>query len=119
MNGADAVGLAVIRSHFGEKLAVADASRGGESGCLLDTGFDFFGNIHRQFYPFLVVSDIQKGFINGDGFNEIGVFLEYLMYLMRYFCIIRMPARHDDEIWTALLGLSNGLRRVNAPFRAS
>ena len=27
--GADAVGLAVIRSHFGEKLAVADASRGG------------------------------------------------------------------------------------------
>ena len=38
------------------------------------------------------------------------------MYLMRYFCIIRMPARHDDEIWTALLGLSNGLRRVNAPF---
>ena len=114
MNGADAVGLAVIRSHFGEKLAVADTCRGGESGSFLDTGFDFFGNIHRQFYPFLILRYIKKGFIYGDGFDEVGIFLEYLMYLMGYFSIIIMPAGHDDEVRAALLGLSDGLRRVNA-----
>ena len=114
MNGADAVGFAVIRSHFGEKLAVADTCRGGESGCFLDTGFDFFGNIHRQFYPFLILRYIKKGFIYGDGFDEVGIFLEYLMYLMGYFSIIIMPAGHDDEVRAALLGLSDGLRRVNA-----
>ena len=27
-----------------------------------------------------------------------------------------MPARHDDEVRTALLGLSDRLRRVNSPF---
>ena len=116
MDGADAVWLAVIGCHLGEKLAVADTCRGCETCCLLDTNLDFLGDIHSHFYPFLVVSDIQEGFIDGDGFDEVGVFLEYLMYLMRYFCIIRMPARHDDEVRTALLGLSDGLRRVNAPF---
>ena len=30
MDGADAIGLAIVGSHFGEKLAIADASRGGE-----------------------------------------------------------------------------------------
>ena len=116
MDGADAVWLPVIGCHLGEKLAVADTCRGCETCCLLDTDLDFLGDIHRHIYPFLVVSDIQKGFINGDGFDEVGIFLKYLMYLMGYFCIIVMSAGHDNKIWTALLGLSDGLRRVNAPF---
>ena len=116
MDGADTVWLPVIGCHLGEKLAVADTCRGCETCCLLDTSLDFLGDIHRQFYPFLVVSDIQKGFINGDGFDKVGIFLKYLMYLMGYFCIIVMSAGHDNKIWTALLGLNDGLCRMNAPF---
>ena len=85
MNGADTIRFPVIRSHFGEKLAVADASRGGESGCFLDTGFAFFGNIYSQFYSFFIMSNVKNCFVNGEGLDEVCVLLEHLVYLLRNF----------------------------------
>ena len=38
------------------------------------------------------------------------------MYLMGYFCVIIMPAGHNDEICAAQLGLGDGLCRMHAPF---
>ena len=114
MNGADAVRFAIVRSHFGEKFAVTDTCRGSKPCSLLDASLYLLGNIHRHFYPFLILRYIKKGLINGDGFDEIGIFLEYLMYLMGYFCIIRMSAGYDNEVRATLFGLSDGLCRVNA-----
>ena len=46
MDGADAIGLAIVGSHLGEKLAIADASRGGELRLLLDANLDFLGDVN-------------------------------------------------------------------------
>ena len=60
------------------------------------------------------MGDIEESLVDGNRFDEVGVFLEDAMYLLRHLLVMLMAARHDDETRTTLLGLGDGLRRVNA-----
>lgn len=100
MNDRQPIGLAPVRGYLRYKLTVAHTCRCGKSRCLIDALFDFFCNIHRQFNAFLVFCYIEKGFVEGYGFYEVGIFVEYLVQMCRYFFLSLEMGLYDDEFWT-------------------
>lgn len=72
---------------------------------LADALFDFPGNIYSQGNPFLVVGDIQKGFIQRNGFDEVGIFVENLVNLCRHAFVHLHPALHENQLRAQFLGL--------------
>lgn len=105
VNGADAVGLAIVGSHLGEKLAIADTCRCGESCLCFDACLDFACHIYSQLYTFLIMGDIEKGLVDGDRFYEVGIILEDVVNLLRHLFIMFVSARHDVEVGAEALGL--------------
>ena len=109
--GSDAeqpVGLAPVGCNLGEKLIIG-YSCGGRELCLLTNFlFDLFGNLYGAPHVFLVLGHVEKGFIDGDGLNEVGILLEDFVYLHRHLFIMMVLAAHDDEVGTELLGSGHG-----------
>ena len=112
VNGADAVGLAIVGSHLGEKLAIADTCRCGESCLGFDACLDLACHIYSQLYTFLIMGDIEKGLVDGDRFYEVGIILEDVVNLLRHLFIMFVSARHDVEVGAEALSL-------NCPWKTS
>lgn len=64
---------------------------------LADALLDFSGNVYGQGNPFLVVGDVQKGFIQRNGFDEVGIFVENLVNLCRYAFVHLHPALLENR----------------------
>ena len=78
MYDAESVGLSVVGGNLCQKLAVADARRGCEAGFGLDERLDLLGAVDTKGVSPLVVGDIKEGLVEREGFDEVGVVLEYL-----------------------------------------
>ena len=88
MDSTETIGLAIVGCYLGKKLAIADACRGGETCNGLNLSFDFLRDIYSEFYAFLVVCDIEESLVDRDRFDEVGILLKDVMYLMGNFSII-------------------------------
>ena len=76
VNRAETVGLAPVAGDFGKKLVVGDAGTGDEVQFFADRPFNVAGHINGKGNSPFVVGDIQKSFVNADGFDEIGIALK-------------------------------------------
>lgn len=72
-NYGQAVGFIHIGGDFGEKHVRGYADRGGQSGLFTDVAPYFFCNFVAASEEALCTSDIEEGFVDGEGLNEGGV----------------------------------------------
>ena len=76
MDGAESVGLAVIRCYLGQEFVVRDACRCYKVQLFADALLDFLGNIYRQRDAFLVLGHVQKSFVQLEWFYQVCIFVE-------------------------------------------
>ena len=100
MYGAEAVWLAVVRCYFGKKLIVGDTGRSDQIQLFPDFSLDSFGYIDSKRDVLLVLRYVQKGFVQRKRFDDIRIFMEYLMYLPGYGFVDIHPSGHKRELRT-------------------
>ena len=115
MDGAESVRLTAVRRYLGQELVVGYARRGGQPRFLLDAAFDFLGYVHGQLHAHLVARHVQEGLVDGERLYQVGVVLEYPVYLVGNLLVSPMPARDDYQRGTAFLRYQHGHGGAHAP----
>ena len=113
MNDVEAIGFAIVGSHFGEEFVVRDSGRGNEVEFGADVLFDFSGNVDGEFDARLVVGYIEKRFIERDRFNKVGVGVENFVDLGRDLFVDLHSTRHEDEVGAEALRLDRRHSRTD------
>ena len=113
MNDVEAIGFAIVGSHFGEEFVVRDSGRGNEVEFCADALFDFAGNVDGEFDAGLVVGDVEKRFIERDRFNKVGVGVEDFVDLGRDLFVDLHATRHEDEVGAELFGFDRRHSRTD------
>ena len=113
MNDVEAIGFAIVGSHFGEEFVVRDSGRGNEVEFGADALFYFSGNVDGEFDARLVVGDVEKRFIERDRFNKVGVGVEDFVDLGRDFFVDFHSTRYEDEVGAEALRLDRRHSRTD------
>ena len=110
----EAIGFALVGSHFCEEFVVRYTSRGNEVEFGADALFDFAGNIDSEFDARFVVGDVEKRLIERDRFDKVGVGVEDFVDLGRDLFVDLHSTRHEDEVGAELFGFYGRHSRTDA-----
>ena len=113
VDDAETIGLAIVRSDFGEEFVVRYTSRGNEVELGADALFDFAGNVDGEFDARLVVGDVEKRLVERDGFDKVGVGVEDFVDLGRDLFVDLHATRHEDEVGAELFGFDRRHSRTD------
>ena len=102
VNDVKTVRLAIVGSDFSQKFIVGNSGRSNESQFFPDVFLYGFGNVRRQFHPHFVFSDVQESFVQGQGFDKIGVPVEYLPDFPGNGFVYFYAGRNKDQLGTQL-----------------
>ena len=81
MYRAKPVRFPVVGGNLGEELIIGYTGRGNQVQLFADASLDFAGDVYRQFYTFFIMGNVEKGFVQRDRFDKVGISMEDLMYL--------------------------------------
>ncbi len=113
VDDAETIGLAIVRSDFGEEFVVRDTSRGNEVELGADALFDFASNVDGKFDARLVVGDVEKRLVERDRFDKVGVGVEDFVDLGRDLFVDLHATRHEDEVGAELFGFDRRHSRAD------
>ena len=114
MDRAQPIGLAVVGGDLRQKFVVGNAGRGYQRDLFADSPLDRPRHVHAQLDARLVPRDVQKSLVVGDGFDQIGEFVENAVYPGRHFLVNLHASGNEDQVGAQLPGPERGHGRTDA-----
>lgn len=100
MDRAQPVGLAIVGSHFRQKLVVRHAGRSDKPQLVADAAPYGPGHVDGQRQTGLVFGHVQKSLVQRERLDQIGVLMENAMNLCRHAPVNLHAPGHENQVGT-------------------
>ncbi len=105
-----------VACDFGEEFVGGDAGGCGEGGFFEDAAADFVGDECCAALEMLAVGDVDEGFVEGEGFDDVGELTEDGVDDLAGFVILFDVGGDDDQVRAQAQGVAGGHGGADAEF---